>query len=209
MTSLAFAGALSATRTSDQNLHAASRSRCPFLVDMQSVHFGPTEDSLHVSLHANTRPTSGSEASSLVQRLWSMPEHPPETRVSVLRYLRSLFQASELSSQQRVIAISMGPDGPRVFLDREVAETLARRQQPELSPNLPVVSLVERATAVIDELTDLARGWDGYDGIPVLPQVAEHARRFLQLIGEHTQILAGCRPAVQWWPTVGVVRWCL
>ena len=82
----------------------------------------------------------------------------------------------------------MGSDGSKIFLDREVTESLARRQQPELSPSLPVVSLVEGATAAINELTELARGWDGYDGIPVLPQVAEHALRFLELIGEHTQI---------------------
>ena len=61
-------------------------------------------------------------------------------------------------------------------------------------PSLPVESLVEQARAAIDGLTELALGWDGYDGIPVHAQVAEHALRFLDAIGVHTQLVPDIVP---------------
>ena len=50
----------------------------------------------------------------------------------------------------------------------------------------PIETLAERSRAAIDELTSLEAGWDGYDGIAVLPGVREHALCLLEAIGKHT-----------------------
>ncbi len=53
----------------------------------------------------------------------------------------------------------------------------------ELSPQVPA-----EIEASITELVNLPQGWDGYNGLPVRPEVAVHARRFMAAIGECTQL---------------------
>lgn len=65
---------------------------------------------------------------------------------------------------------------------------------PNLAPPFQIETLVDRSRAAVDELTNLETGWDGYDGIPVLPQVAEHALALLGAIGAHTQIVPDVVP---------------
>ena len=62
------------------------------------------------------------------------------------------------------------------------------------APIPPIETLADRSRAAIDELTKLNAGWDGYDGGPVLPQVARHALRLLEAIGAHTQIVPDVVP---------------
>ena len=56
------------------------------------------------------------------------------------------------------------------------------------------VSVVTKAGEVIDELTGLSPGWDGYSGVAVLPEVADHARDFLRTIGEYAQLVPDVVP---------------
>ena len=58
----------------------------------------------------------------------------------------------------------------------------------------PIETLADRSRAAVDELTRLDPGWDGYRGIAVLPEVAEHALRLLEAIGAHTQIVPDVVP---------------
>ena len=62
------------------------------------------------------------------------------------------------------------------------------------SPSSATASLAEQTKAELDELTELPQGWDGYNGLPVRPQVAEHARRFMETIGECTQLVPDIVP---------------
>ena len=55
----------------------------------------------------------------------------------------------------------------------------------EVSP----VGLPAEVEEAITELVNLPQGWDGYGGLPVRPEVAEHARRFMAAIGECTQLV--------------------
>jgi hypothetical protein len=63
-----------------------------------------------------------------------------------------------------------------------------------LAPLPRIETLADRSRAAIDELTRLEFGWDGYDGGPVLPRVAEHALRLLEAIGAHTQMVPDVVP---------------
>lgn len=63
-----------------------------------------------------------------------------------------------------------------------------------LAPVPPIETLADRSRAAIDELTKLDPGWDGYDGDPVLPQVAGHALRLLEALGAYTQIVPDVVP---------------
>lgn len=51
-----------------------------------------------------------------------------------------------------------------------------------------IETLADRSCAAVEELTRLDPGWDGYNGVPVLPVVAQHALRLLKAIGAHTKI---------------------
>lgn len=62
------------------------------------------------------------------------------------------------------------------------------------APIPQIETLADRSRAAIDELTKLDPGWDGYDGDPVLPQVAGHALRLLGAIGAYTQIVPDVVP---------------
>ena len=48
--------------------------------------------------------------------------------------------------------------------------------------------------ASITDLVNLPQGWDGYNGRPVLSEVAEHARRLMAAIGECTQLVPDIVP---------------
>ena len=61
---------------------------------------------------------------------------------------------------------------------------LVELQRPESAPR----SLMEQARGALNKLTSLEKGWDGYDGSPVLPRVAEHARLFLEEVQACTKI---------------------
>ncbi len=50
----------------------------------------------------------------------------------------------------------------------------------------PIETLTERSRATINEFTRLEAGWDGYDGIAVLPDIAKHVLCLLDAIGRHT-----------------------
>ncbi len=52
-----------------------------------------------------------------------------------------------------------------------------------------VAGLPAQIEASIIELMNLPRGWDGYDGLPVQPDVAENARRFTARIERSTQLV--------------------
>lgn len=81
-----------------------------------------------------------------------------------------------------------------LIFDQEDVEDPTGQQEASDTLNLPVDSLVERAGVAIDELAGLAPGWDGYDGLPVRPRVAEHALRFLQAVGDETRIVPDVVP---------------
>ena len=184
----------SATYTPEQNPVPPLRSRCPFLGDMEIVQPEPAEGSIGGSGTANAPHVSGTASSRLGDWRWGMPEHAPEVLKHVLHYLSLAAQGREIPTQQQNVAISVGRRGGKIIVDRDAAAFLAGQHQTEASPSLAVVPLAERASAAIDELTELARGWDGYDGMPVQSQVAEHAHRFLEVIGEHTQIMPDVVP---------------
>lgn len=59
----------------------------------------------------------------------------------------------------------------------------------EASPRLPT-----EVEASITELVNLPQGWDGYNGLPVRPEVAVHARRFIAVIGKYTQLVPDVVP---------------
>ena len=61
-------------------------------------------------------------------------------------------------------------------------------------PSSAGASLAERAGPILDELTTLGRGWDGYDGIPVQHHTVQRAQEFLKAIEEHTQIMPDIVP---------------
>ena len=63
-----------------------------------------------------------------------------------------------------------------------------------LAPIPPIETLADRSRTAVDGLTKLDPGWDGYDGVPVLRRVAEHALRLLEAIGSHTQIVPDVVP---------------
>ena len=65
---------------------------------------------------------------------------------------------------------------------------------PHLAPIPRIETLADRSRAAVDELAKLDPGWDGYDGVPVLPRVAEHALHLLKAIGAHTQIIPDVVP---------------
>ena len=52
----------------------------------------------------------------------------------------------------------------------------------------PEPSLVERARGTLRQLTALEEGWDGYDGLPTLPRVAEHTQLFLEQVEACTSV---------------------
>ena len=62
------------------------------------------------------------------------------------------------------------------------------------APIPPIETLADRSRMAVDELTKLDPGWDGYDGVPVLPRVAKHALRLLEALGAHTQIVPDVVP---------------
>ena len=61
-------------------------------------------------------------------------------------------------------------------------------------PSSPVGSLTERTGTILDELTTLDRGWDGFDGIPVQRHTVRRAWEFLKAIEVHTQIMPDIVP---------------
>ena len=61
-------------------------------------------------------------------------------------------------------------------------------------PSSAGASLTERAGTILDELTTLGRGWDGYDGIPIQHHTVRRAQEFLKAIEEHTQIMPDIVP---------------
>ena len=58
----------------------------------------------------------------------------------------------------------------------------------------PSTRLSAEIESSITKLVNLPQGWDGYNGLPVQPDVAEHARRFLALIRESTQLVPDIIP---------------
>ena len=152
------------------------------------------QDLIAGSANANISRAWGTASYWADEPRWDMPEHAAETLESVFRNLRFVEQAHEIFAGQQGIALSTGQDGVRFIVDREAAEFLAGQQEAKAPSSLPIVPLAERTSAAIDELSELARGWDGYDGIPVLSQVAEHAYRFLEVIEEHTWIVPDVVP---------------
>ena len=61
-------------------------------------------------------------------------------------------------------------------------------------PSSAGASLTERAGTILDKLTTLGRGWDGYDGIPIQHHTVRRAQEFLKAIEEHTQIMPDIVP---------------
>ena len=59
----------------------------------------------------------------------------------------------------------------------------------ELSPQWPA-----EVQAAITNFVYLDTGWDGYEGLPVQPNVAEYARRFLAVISGCTQFVPDVVP---------------
>ena len=62
------------------------------------------------------------------------------------------------------------------------------------APIPAIQTLADRSRAALGGLTKLDPGWDGYNGSPVLPRVADHALRLLEVIGAHTQIVPDVVP---------------
>ena len=82
----------------------------------------------------------------------------------------------------------------KITIDAKGALVITGFPDLEAPPSLSVKPIAEQASTTIAELTELAPGWDGYNGIPVHPQVAEHARSFLEAIGEYTQLMPDVVP---------------
>ena len=55
-------------------------------------------------------------------------------------------------------------------------------------------SLPPKVDETIAELVGLPEGWDGHDGLPVQPEVAERARRFMVAIREFTRLVPDIVP---------------
>lgn len=78
--------------------------------------------------------------------------------------------------------------------DTPYRDALISTWMARLTPIPPIETLADRSRSAVDELTKLDPGWDGYDGVPVLPLVANHALRLLETIGVHTQIVPDVVP---------------
>lgn len=52
----------------------------------------------------------------------------------------------------------------------------------------PEPSLLARSRGTLTHLMALEEGWDGYDGLPMLPRVAEHTELFLEQVEAYTSI---------------------
>ena len=67
-------------------------------------------------------------------------------------------------------------------------------QMTDLAPIPSIETLADRSCTAVEDLTRLDPGWDGYDGVPVLPVVAQRALRLLEAIGAHTKIVPDAVP---------------
>ena len=81
----------------------------------------------------------------------------------------------------------------------KVREDIAKRVEDEICELLEsneslFPSLTERAEGTLDELVSLDEGWDGYNGIPALPEVAKHARLFLKRVEKYTDLMPDIIP---------------
>ena len=124
--------------------------------------------------------------------------------------LGSQTRPTQLASAARNHSIGHSPDSPQTFSrlidpyivigedqrkwtligDRPAVKFVATTAE-EVRP---IASLAEQAEPKIIELLALDQGWDGYGGIPVLPNVAACARRLLNTFGNHTRIVPDIVP---------------
>lgn len=79
--------------------------------------------------------------------------------------------------------------GNVVFYYPSAVSERGRATAEEASPGLPA-----EFEAAIAELVKLPKGWDGYKGIPVRPEVAERARRFMEVAVKCTQFVPDVVP---------------
>ena len=75
-----------------------------------------------------------------------------------------------------------------------MAQVVSDPWQPTIGVDVPVASLADSVRAALDELAGLAPGWDGYDGLPADQAAVEHALRFLEAVGDCTQIVPDVVP---------------
>ena len=68
------------------------------------------------------------------------------------------------------------------------------------------LSLAERSRGTLSHLMALEEGWDGYDGLPTLPRVAEHTELFLEQVEEYTTIAPDMVSAPERGRATGVVH---
>ena len=100
------------------------------------------------------------------------------------------------STREGTDGIHLMPQGAFLI---EIREDIAKRVEDEIRKLLEskeslFPSLTERAKRTLDELVSLDEGWDGYNGIPVLPEVAEHARLFLKRVEKYTNLMPDIIP---------------
>ena len=104
-----------------------------------------------------------------------------------------------VSGHLKVFLVRMGGtlyhmrESERVSAWISISQAATAKSEPamteEISPQLPA-----GIEATITELVNLPQGWDGYDGLPVRPEVAKRARRFLAVVGEFTQLVPDVIP---------------
>ncbi len=83
----------------------------------------------------------------------------------------------------------------RTDSDDEIRRLVSPPEIEEVAPPSSTgASITERAGTILDKLTTLGRGWDGYDGIPTQHHTVRRAREFLKAIEGHTQIMPDIVP---------------
>ena len=112
----------------------------------------------------------------------------------------SVSSAEEIAAPMDLAVFRVWVDGTphrlreaqRISAWTEYQAVTAKPERPT-AEEMPLQLPAEIETS-ITELVNLPQGWDGYDGLPVRPEVAEHARRFMTTIRECTQLVPAIVP---------------
>ena len=170
--------------------------RCdqPALVDLGNVKSEPEKNIIGGIVNVNVEGASETVCGWAVKRRWGVLVSALQQFEPGFVVLDVVGKSADIVPGQRLITIGTGSTGLRTIVDRDTSGYFAALQEEIAERFGVVVSLAEQASEAIKELTQLVPGWDGYDGMPVQSQVAEHAYRFLEVIGEHTQFMPDIVP---------------
>lgn len=191
MTSLAIES--SASRMQEQNATPPDLLKGTYIV-------GPIiePDFTGGAVRSNVGRLLGGEAGLWDEERRAMQQGAWATFDGTLRYAQGQIEVNGLpilGTNHGILEMPEQHDTQIIIVDLSTGEvTVAGNDNVEASPSLPAVSIVTKAGEAIDELTRLAPGWDGYSGVAVLSQVADHARDFLGAIGAYTKLVPDVVP---------------